>query len=221
MSTAAQIAANQANAKLSTGPTSDAGKQIASQNSVKHHLTGKGNPALPGEEDAVAEHVAGYIEAYAPVGVPEHDLVVNIAENHWRLQRAHGLENALFTKIMMEQAENPMAALADAWLDSTRGLKSVATYTARIQRAIEKSTAELKSLQAERKAAYAKAQEEAMLLTQLAHAKGQTVDAAKDFPSPELCGGFVYALPEIARLIGRAARLAEAKARFEFVGQTS
>jgi hypothetical protein len=214
MSTPAQIAANQANAKLSTGPTSSAGKQIAAANSVKHHLTGKGNPALPGEEEAVAQHVEGYIEAYAPVGVPEHDLVVNIAENHWRLQRAHSLENALFTKIMMEQSENPVSALAEAWLDATKGLKSVATYAARIQRAIEKSTAELKSLQAERKAAYAKAQEEAILLTQLAHAKGQTIDAVKDFPSPELCGGFVFSLPEIARLVARAARLEEAKARF-------
>ena len=214
MSTPAQIAANQANSKLSSGPTSDAGKQTASQNSVKHHLTGKGNPALPGEEEAVAKHVEGYIEAYGPVGVPERDLVVNIAENHWRLQRAHNMENSLFTRIMTEQSENPVSALADAWLDATKGLKSVATYAARIQRAIEKSTAELKSLQAERKAAYAKAQEEAMLLTQLAHAKGQTVDAAKDFPPPERCGGFVYVLPEIARLIGRAARLEEAKARF-------
>ena len=53
MSTPAQIAANQANAKLSTGPSTDTGKQIASQNSVNHQLTGKGNPALPGEEDAV------------------------------------------------------------------------------------------------------------------------------------------------------------------------
>jgi hypothetical protein len=214
MTTPAQIAANQANAKLSTGPTSPTGKQIASQNSVKHQLTGKGSPALPGEEDAVAEHVQGYLEAYAPVGVPERDLVVNIAENHWRLQRCHALETALFNKIIMEQTDNPSSAIADAWLDSTRGLRSVATYAARIQRAIEKNTAELKSLQTERKAAYAKAEAEAMLLTQLAHAKGESPDVSKDFPSPERCGGFVYALPEVARLLGRAARLEEAKVRF-------
>ena len=85
---------------------------------------------------------------------------------------------------------------------------------AEIERAIEKTRNELKSLQAERKAAYDAAQQEAILLTQLAHAKGQPPDQAKEFPSPELCGGFVYSLPEIARLIGRAARLAEANARF-------
>jgi hypothetical protein len=82
----------------------------------------------------------------------------------------------------------------------------------RIRRAIEKNTAALNAMQAQRKSAYAKAEAEAILLTQLAHAKGQTVDAAKDFPSPELCGGFVYSLPEIARLISRAVRVAEANA---------
>jgi hypothetical protein len=217
MSTPAQIAANQANAKLSTGPTSEAGKQIVAGNAVKHHLSGKGNPALPGEQDAVAKHVEGFIQAYAPMGVPEHALVTNIAHNHWRLQRAHSMEEAIFTKIMLEKSEeglDPFSAQAEAWLDAAKGMKSIAGHASRIQRAIEKNTVELKELQAERKAAYAKAQEEAILLTQLAHAKGQTVDAAKDFPAPELCGGFVFSLPEIARLVARAARLEEAKARF-------
>src|SRR5277367_3875008 len=105
MSTPAQIAANQANSKLSTGPTSEIGKQIVSQNSVKHHLTGKGDPALPGEKEAAAKHFEGYLQAYAPVGVPERALVINIAQNHWRLQRAHDMENALFTRIMLGQSD--------------------------------------------------------------------------------------------------------------------
>jgi hypothetical protein len=216
MSTPAQIAANQANSKLSTGPTTEAGRQIVAANAVKHQLTGKGDPALPGEKEAVAEHVEGYIQAYAPVGVPERTLVINIARNYWRLQRAHDMEDALFTKILLGQSDalDPVSFLADAWLDPKQGLKAVALYATRIQRALEKNTAELKELQAQRKSAYSKAEAEAILLTQLAHAKGQTADAAKDFPPPELCGGFVYSLTEIARVIGRMARLEEAKARF-------
>jgi hypothetical protein len=216
MSTPAQIAANQANSKLSTGPVSEIGKQIVSQNSVKHQLTGKGDPALPGEKEAVAKHIEGYVQAYSPAGVAERDLVINIAQNHWRLQRAHDMETALFTKIMLGQSDtqDPISALADLWLDPKQGLKAVALYAHRIQRALEKNTAELKQMQAERKAAYAKAEAEAILLTQLAHAKGESPDQAKQFPAPELCGGFAYSLPEIARLIGRAARLEEAKARF-------
>jgi hypothetical protein len=216
MSSPAQIAANQANSKLSTGPTSEAGKQTVSQNSVKHHLTGKGDPALPGEKEAAAQHVQGYIEAYAPVGVPERTLVINIAQNHWRLTRAHDMETALVTKIMLGHSDehDPMAALADLWLDPKQGLKSVALYAHRIQHAIEKNTAELKEMQSQRKSAYAKAQSEAILLTQLAHMKGEPPDQAKQFPSPEQYGGFVYSLVEVARLIGRAARLEEAKAHF-------
>jgi hypothetical protein len=206
MSTPAQIAANQANAKLSTGPTTDAGKQIASQNSVKHQLTGKGNPALPGEEDAVEEHVQGYFQTYAPVGLPEKDLVRNLAENNWRLQRCHALERTL--QVRLETLEG------DAFDEMLTELRRTSLYAHRIQRAIEKSRAELKSLQGERKAAYAQAQEEAILLTQLAYAKGETVDAAKDFPSPERCGGFVYSMAEILRVLDREARLEEAKSRF-------
>jgi hypothetical protein len=206
MSTPAQIAANQANAKLSSGPTSDAGKQIAAANSVKHQLTGKGNPALPGEHDAVEEHVQGYFQTYAPVGLPEQDLVRNLAENNWRLQRAHSMERNLL--IRLDSLEG------DDFDETLQELRRTSLYAHRIQPAIEKSRAELKSLQGERKSAYAQAQEEAILITQLAYAKGQTVDAAKDFPSPELCGGFVYSMPEILRILDREARLEEAKTRF-------
>jgi hypothetical protein len=59
------------------------------------------------------------------------------------------------------------------------------------QIAQRKNTAALNAMQAQRKSAYATAEAEAILLTQLAQAKGQTVDATKDFPVPELCGGFL------------------------------
>jgi hypothetical protein len=86
----------------------------------------------------------------------------------------------------------------DAFDETLRELRRTPLYAHRIQRAIEKRCAALKSLQGERKAACAQAQEEAILLTQRAYAKGQTVDASKDFPSPELCGGFVYSIPVCA-----------------------
>jgi hypothetical protein len=216
MSTPAQIAANRTNSQHSTGPTSDLGKQTVSRNSLKFGLTSKLHIALPGEENALEKHVEGYIEAYAPVGLPERDLVRNIAENHFRLQRAHGLEHTLVTLLMSQQPDSldPASAEAETWEQLARDLKNVTLQANRIQRAVEKTTAALNAMQSQRKAAYAKAEEEAILLTQLAHAKGQTVDASKDFPSSEQCGGFVFELPEIIRLIGRAARVEEAKARF-------
>ena len=173
MSTPAQIAANQANSKLSTGATSDAGKKIVSQNSLKHGLCAKVHIALPGEEDALEEHVEGYLQAYAPVGLPERDLVRNIAENHFRLQRAHALEHHLVTQIVLEQSAGVDSASAEdaAWAEKTRELKNVTLQAGRIQRAIDKNTAALNAMQALRKSAFAKAEAEAILLHRLAHAK--------------------------------------------------
>jgi hypothetical protein len=206
MSTPAQIAANQSNAQASTGPTSATGKQIVAGNAVKHHLTGKGNPALAGEDEAFTKHVAGYMQSYAPVGIPEEDLVRNLAENNWRLTRAHAMERALLNQLAADETVDPA--------DAEKALHRTSLYAHRIQRAIEKNRAELKSMQDQRKSAYAKTEQEAILLTQLAHAKGQPPDQSKEFPFPELYGGFVYSLPEIARLVARAARLEEARMRF-------
>jgi hypothetical protein len=84
----------------------------------------------------------------------------------------------------------------DAFDETLTDLRRTSLYAHRIQRAIEKSRAELKSLQGERKAAYAQAQEETILLTQLAYAKGETVDVAKDFPSPTAAVGLSIHCPK-------------------------
>jgi hypothetical protein len=209
MLSAAQIAANQANSKLSTGPTSDAGRKTVSANSVKHAFCSKVHTLLPGEEDPFAEHLQGYVKTYAPVGTPEEDLVRSLADSNWRLKKITTLERALL--IRLETAE------PEAYEDTLKELRRTATYGNRTQRTIEKTRAALNQMQTARRSAYEKAQEDAILLTQLAHLKGEHPDQAKEFPSPELYGGFVYALPEIARLIGRAARLAEARTRFQSV----
>lgn len=208
---------NRANATHSTGPKTEPGKQAVSGNAVKTGLTSKVHLLLPGEEEAFARHLAGYRETYEPKNTPEEDLVRTLAQNYWRLNRAHNLEEALFLRILDSEAAeglHPTVAQAEAWLDPAKGLKNLATYAARIQRAIEKTTAELKSMQSERKAAYAKAEEEAILLTQLAYAKGNTAEAATHFPPGGNYGGFVYSVEDIARKVTRRTRLLEARMRY-------
>lgn len=218
MSTPAQVSANQANSRLSTGPVTDAGKQAVSGNAVKHGLAGSSAHAvLPGEESAFAQHLEGFMKSYRPVGAAETAMVRALAENYWRLSRAHNLESALFEQVILgEEFEgmHPAHAMAKAWSDPQKGLQRVALYANRIQHAIDKTTAELNKIQEARKTAYAKAEQEAMLLTQLAHAKGKTETAATHFPPERDFGGFVYSLPEVARLIGRAAALEEARSKF-------
>ena len=122
------------------------------------------------------------------------------------------MENALFARIVQEQSADlsPVAALVEAWIDPSKGLQRIALYANRIQRAIEKNTIRLEALQSQRKAAHEKAQEEAVLLTELAQSKGETYDPAPDFPAPASPTGFVYSPAEIARLISRRSRLEEA-----------
>ena len=217
MSSAAQIAANQTNAKLSTGPVTEAGKQTVSRNAVSHGLAGSNaNAVLPGEESAFEDFAQGYIASYNPVGLPEQTLVRVIAREYWRLERAHAMENALFERLLNEfdPATPHVVAFAESFLDPAKGLRKITAYVNQIQRALDKNLAELKALQAERKRLHEAAKQEAILLTKLAHSKGQKLEA-KDFPPPEQSGGFVYSYEAIAAEIIRAARLDEARARFQ------
>jgi hypothetical protein len=215
MMSPALLDACRANAKLSTGPQTAAGKQTSSQNAVKHGLSGRVHAALSGEIDAFDRYCAVLRQALAPAGAIEEALAQDIAADRWRLQRARAIENALFAQIEApaDAPDNrplePAAAQALAWLNPATGLQRIALYAGRIQRAMEKNSARLQALQAERKAAHAAATQEAILLTQLAQSKGQPYDSAPDF-TLHSHPGFVYSAPEIARLIARAHRLEEA-----------
>jgi hypothetical protein len=127
MSTRRQRAANRANSQLSTGPLSDAGKQTVSANALNHGLASS-NPihiALPGEEAAFARHLESYRTTCAPANQPEEDLVRTLAESYWRLERAHKLENALFSQILKQDDYkdlDPMTAKALAWSNKDTGL---------------------------------------------------------------------------------------------------
>jgi hypothetical protein len=219
MSTPAQAAASIANSKLSTGPSSAAGKQTVSANALDHGLASSkpAHVALPGEEERFANHLESYRKAYAPANQPEEDLVRTLAESYWRLERAHKLENALFSQILKQddyKALEPIAAKAQAWSDKDTGLQRIALYAQRIQRTAEKTANTLKAMQQERKAAYNQAKEEAMYLTQLSLASGNSFEPALHFGAPDLHGGFVYSPDEIKLALLRVTRLEEARAPF-------
>ena len=65
--TSAQIAANQANAQLSTGPKTEAGKAKSSLNAVSSGLTGR-TVLLPSDDaEAYREHMANYFVRHDPL----------------------------------------------------------------------------------------------------------------------------------------------------------
>jgi hypothetical protein len=78
MASNAQISANRANAQLSTGPTSEAGKSKSSKNAVTTGLTGR-TVLLPTEDAALYEaHCLEFLERHQPADEAEKALVQSL-----------------------------------------------------------------------------------------------------------------------------------------------
>ncbi len=105
-----QIAANRKNAAKSTGPVTDAGKQIASRNALKHGLLAREVIITDGEgaEDTAEFEalLADFQAHYDPQGPMEAILVEKIAVAHWRLRRAHRHETGLIRSNLDELTRN-------------------------------------------------------------------------------------------------------------------
>jgi hypothetical protein len=207
------------------GPKTEAGKQRSRLNAYKHGLTGQIHLFTAEEQEAFEKHCQSIVEALAPVGNLEQDLAQSIAEDKWRLNRAHALESGIFAlgqmaddsdqdELQSDPCEIDQPELAQSlsqartWLADGRQIQLLSLYEQRIERSIARNMAELRTLRAERKAARDQAVEEAILLSQLAKSKGETYDAAGDLESPE----FVFSAAEFERLIDRKQRLDEARA---------
>lgn len=98
MATASQISANQSNSQLSTGPRTDSGKAVASQNARKHGLTSE-LAVLPNEDqtefDSLLER---YRNQFGFDGEHESFLVEQMARSRWKLARIQRLETDVFQK---------------------------------------------------------------------------------------------------------------------------
>jgi hypothetical protein len=149
----ARKTANRANSQFSTGPRSEEGKAVSSQNALKTGLTGR-TVLLPNDDSAAFEqHVAAYHSEYRPAGLRETELVQSLAETRWRLNRIVTIEAALFAQ-QAEAAEGeedtPAPAALDCYLKHEKTLKNLHLQEARLNRRFEKDLAELRELQKER-----------------------------------------------------------------------
>ncbi|MHC4326394.1 MAG: hypothetical protein ACYSUX_19155, partial [Planctomycetota bacterium] len=88
MSTTAQINANRQNARKSTGPRTDEGKAVVSQNAVKHGLFAS-EVVITGENQADYEAFHDeFLAELAPAGMSESVMAERIISLAWRLRRA-------------------------------------------------------------------------------------------------------------------------------------
>jgi len=205
MSTQAQISANQTNARLSTGPTTEAGKAKVSLNAVKTGLTGR-TVVLPSEDAAeYQQFCADYEKEFAPVGRREADLVQSIVDALWRLRRIPALEMAIYTRARcidfvdaFQEFDPPVRAgmiEVQAALKYEKELKNLHLQEARLRRRYEKTLAELREIRQDRRQKQDEARKEAVRLYLAAQAQGIPFDPAAN--------GFDFSMSEIESYVGR------------------
>jgi len=144
MSSAAKLAANKANAQLSTGPTSETGRAASSKNATKSGLFSNSDFVLPGEEPLYAELDEGLRADLVPEGYLEHHLVDEIRRVMWRLRRCGEVEAAMAitcSETLTDAMQNEATAPLQHSVDRARS---------QCHRLLNRCTAELRKLQTER-----------------------------------------------------------------------
>ena len=156
----AKLAANYANAQLSSGPKTDAGKLNSSRNAVTTALTGR-TVLLPTDDIAAYQNLLNtWLRDYAPATAEERHLVQSVADTTWRLERIINLEFGIFAKGSIEFADqfhdlDPAARAqmiqVETYLKYEKSLRNLHTQEARLHRRLSKDVTELRRLQAERR----------------------------------------------------------------------
>jgi hypothetical protein len=198
------------------GPRSLEGKRRSALNACKTLITSKIHLCSPEEQPAYDAHMAAYKEAYAPVGILETELVVEIAKGKWRCKRASSAEDSIFAQGHLDHAADMESghpavdsclAEGKVWKDHSHSLMLISLYETRLRRAVEKDITALEAMQAKRKEAYAQAQDEAIRLAQLAASQGEEYDPGDDFIPASDYGEFVFSEPDLLRVLDRRNRV--------------
>jgi hypothetical protein len=135
-----RAAVNRANARHSTGPRTKAGKQASSLNALRHGLTASA-PVLPTEDPAAYQcHIRQFLDEYQPGTPTDTQLVHEIANTSWRLNRIPLLEAELLSA----------AATGTDIINTHRALATLGLHGQRLSRQFQKTLVHLRELQEER-----------------------------------------------------------------------
>ncbi len=133
-----RAATNRANSLHSTGPRTEPGKQRSSQNALRHGLTAR-TAVLPTEDpEAHQRHIQQFIDEYKPATPTETQLVHEIANTAWRLNRIPLLEAEL-----LSQDPNPQSLIPQ--------LATLGLHSSRLSRQFQKAIDQLRDIQEERR----------------------------------------------------------------------
>jgi hypothetical protein len=132
MTTQSRIDANRANALHSTGPRSEAGKAVSSQNATTHGLFTASFALAPEDQSDFDLLLQLQRDELQPQGINEELIFANLVQAAWKTDLVRRLE----AKALAEQDE----AILDRY----------SRYNARFERAYFRVLAELRKLQTER-----------------------------------------------------------------------
>ena len=200
MASDAQNNANRENAKKSTGPRTEAGKNKARFNARRHGLTGLIFAISQDDERAYMAMEKGYLTALKPVGEAERNLVGLICKGYWRLGAAAADEQNMLSLRHEDFADTTDAPNPEFHAASVRArialdddYTNVPLYEGRLRRVIAQHEKRLQELQEQRQAEESRVLAEAELLLKLAHMKGQTIEP--EALTEEI--GFVFTDPDM------------------------
>jgi hypothetical protein len=162
----------------STGPRTESGKQRSSLNALRHGLTAR-TAVLPTEDpDAYQRHIQQFLDEYAPATPTETQLVHEIANTSWRLNRIPFLEAELLSQDPGPESLIPQLA--------TLGL-----HGSRLSRQFQKALEQLRDIQEERHRIQRRQLTEAAELYLRHQHKG--------LPWEPSCHGFVFSKQQVER----------------------
>ena len=149
MRTEKQISASRKNAKKSTGPRTTEGKTNSSKNALKHGLMAQ-DAVIPGEDPAEFDrHLTKLEDTYLPRNYVEKELVRQIGDAMWRMQRLSRIESAVIsasierTRVyqhdfrvdrIKQGHEGDLQLLGESMLSGTKFLNNLARYDAHLNR---------------------------------------------------------------------------------------
>jgi len=179
-----RAAINRANAGYSTGPRTAAGKWHSAQNAITHGLTAR-TAVLPTEDFAeYKKHFQQFRDEYKPATPTEEQLVREMAETTWRLNRIPILEADVFTR-----AADPENAQSFDIVDAHRVLATLGLHGQRLSRQFHKTLDHLRQIQTERVRQHE---------VDLARAAAlRDVHKIKEIPFDPAEYGFVFSIAEI------------------------
>jgi hypothetical protein len=176
-----RAAINRANSLHSTGPRTEPGKQRSSLNALRHGLTARA-AVLPTEDpEAYQRHIQQFLDEYTPATPTEAQLVHEIANTAWRLNRIPSLEAEL-----LSQAPNPQSLIPQ--------LAALGLHSARLSRQFQKAVDQLRAIQDERRHIERRQLTEAAELFLRQQHKGLPWDPAGVFSKD---AGFVFSKEQV------------------------